>query len=197
VALKYYIIYKPYEVLTRFTPEGNKACLADYFKVPSDVYPVGRLDYDSEGLLILTNDKTLNQQLLLPKHAHEREYWVQVDGAVTAEAVQQLEAGVQINVDGQLYRTKRCRAEMFTAEPLLPPRNPPIRFRKSIPAPWIKMVLQEGKNRQVRRMTAAVGFPTLRLVRYRMEDITIAGMQSGEMQELSREEIYSRLKLSR
>lgn len=197
MALKYYIIYKPYEVLTRFTPEGNKACLADYFKVPSDVYPVGRLDYDSEGLLILTNDKTLNQQLLLPKHAHEREYWVQVDGAVTAEAVQQLEAGVQINVDGQLYRTKRCRAEIFTEEPLLPPRNPPIRFRKSIPAPWIKMVLQEGKNRQVRRMTAAVGFPTLRLVRYRMENITIAGMQSGGMQELSREEIYSRLKLGK
>lgn len=195
MALKYYIIYKPYEVLTRFTPEGNKACLADYFKVPSDVYPVGRLDYDSEGLLILTNDKTLNQQLLLPKHAHEREYWVQVDGAVTAEAVQQLEAGVQINVDGQLYHTKRCRAEIFAEEPLLPPRNPPIRFRKSIPAPWISMVLQEGKNRQVRRMTAAVGFPTLRLVRYRMEDITIAGMQSGEMQELSRKEIYSRLKL--
>lgn len=195
MALKYYIIYKPYEVLTRFTPEGNKACLADYFKVPSDVYPVGRLDYDSEGLLILTNDKALNQQLLLPKHAHEREYWVQVDGAVTAEAVQQLEAGVQINVDGQLYHTKRCRAEIFTEEPLLPPRNPPIRFRKSIPAPWIKIVLQEGKNRQVRRMTAAVGFPTLRLVRYRMEDITIAGMQSGEMQELSREEIYSRLRL--
>ncbi|SEW12417.1 pseudouridine synthase [Chitinophaga arvensicola] len=195
MALKYYIIYKPYEVLTRFTPEGNKACLADYFKVPSDVYPVGRLDYDSEGLLILTNDKALNQQLLLPKNAHEREYWVQVDGAVTAEAVEQLQAGVQINVDGQLYRTKRCRATIFTEEPVLPPRNPPIRFRKSIPAPWISMVLQEGKNRQVRRMTAAVGFPTLRLVRYRMEEITIAGMQPGEMQELSREEIYSRLKL--
>jgi 23S rRNA pseudouridine2457 synthase len=195
VALYYYIIYKPYEVLTRFTPEGNKACLADYFKVPSDVYPVGRLDYDSEGLLILTNDKALNQQLLLPEHAHEREYWVQVDGAVTAEAVQQLEAGVQINVDGKLYRTKRCRAEIFEEEPLLPPRNPPIRFRKSIPAPWIRMVLQEGKNRQVRRMTAAVGFPTLRLVRYRMEGITIAGMQSGEMVELGREEIYRKLKL--
>lgn len=195
MALYYYIIYKPYEVLTRFTPEGNKACLADYFKVPSDVYPVGRLDYDSEGLLILTNDKTLNQQLLLPQHAHEREYWVQVDGAITSEAVQRLEAGVQINVDGKLYRTKRCRAEIFEEEPLLPPRNPPIRFRKSIPAPWIRMVLQEGKNRQVRRMTAAVGFPTLRLVRYRMEDITIAGMQSGEMVELSREEIYRKLKL--
>ena len=181
--------------MTRFTPEGNKACLADYFKVPPDVYPVGRLDYDSEGLLILTNDKALNQKLLLPQHAHEREYWVQVDGAITVEAVQQLQAGVQINVDGQLYRTKRCKAEIFSEAPLLPPRTPPIRFRKSIPAPWIRMVLTEGKNRQVRRMTAAVGFPTLRLVRYRMEDITIAGMQSGELLQLSREEMYKRLKL--
>ncbi|MBO9727005.1 MAG: pseudouridine synthase [Chitinophaga sp.] len=194
MALNYYIIYKPYEVLTRFTPEGNKACLADYFKVPSDVYPVGRLDYDSEGLLILTNDKALNQRLLLPSRAHEREYWVQVDGAVTPEAIHQLQAGVQINVDGKLYRTKRCKAAIFTEEPVLPPRNPPIRFRKSIPAPWIRMVLTEGKNRQVRRMTAAVGFPTLRLVRYRMEDITIAGMQSGDIIQLSREEIYRKLK---
>ncbi|MBS0025936.1 pseudouridine synthase [Chitinophaga sp. 22321] len=195
MALNYYIIYKPYEVLTRFTPEGNKACLADYFKVPPDVYPVGRLDYDSEGLLILTNDKALNQKLLLPQHAHEREYWVQVDGAVTPQAVQQLQAGVQINVDGKLYRTRRCKAELFTEEPLLPLRNPPIRFRKSIPAPWIRMILTEGKNRQVRRMTAAVGFPTLRLVRYRLEDITVAGMQSGELLQLGREELYRKLKL--
>ncbi|MEC5147869.1 pseudouridine synthase [Chitinophaga sp. 212800010-3] len=192
----YYIIYKPYEVLTRFTPEGNKACLADYFKVPSDVYPVGRLDYDSEGLLVLTNDKYLNQQLLLPRHAHEREYWVQVDGAVTPEAIQQLQAGVDIKVDGQLYRTRRCKAEILSAEPGLPPRNPPIRFRKHIPAPWIKMILEEGKNRQVRRMTAAVGFPTLRLVRYRIEALTVASMQSGEMRQLSREEIYRQLKIS-
>jgi 23S rRNA pseudouridine2457 synthase len=195
VALNYYVIYKPYEVLTRFTPEGNKSCLADYFKVPSDVYPVGRLDYDSEGLLILTNDKTLNQRLLLPQYAHEREYWVQVDGAVTDAAIKQLQAGVEINVDGKMYRTRRCQAALFTEEPLLPPRNPPIRFRKSIPAPWIRMVLQEGKNRQVRRMTAAVGFPTLRLVRYRMEDITIAGMQPGEMVQLSQGEIYRQLRL--
>jgi 23S rRNA pseudouridine2457 synthase len=196
VIFYYYIIYKPYEVLTRFTPEGNKACLADYFKVPADVYPVGRLDYDSEGLLVLTNDKYLNQQLLLPRHAHEREYWVQVDGAVTPEAIQQLQAGVDIKVDGQLYRTRRCTAEMLSAEPRLPPRNPPIRFRKNIPAPWIKMILEEGKNRQVRRMTAAVGFPTLRLVRYRIEALTVAGMQSGEMRQLSREEIYRQLKIS-
>ena len=182
-------------MLTRFTPEGNKACLANYFKVPPDVYPVGRLDYDSEGLLILTNDKALNRQLLLPQHAHEREYWVQVDGAVTPAAVEQLQAGVQINVAGKLYRTQHCTAAIFREEPLLPPRNPPIRFRKSIPAPWIRVILREGRNRQVRRMTAAVGFPTLRLVRYRIEDIDIAGMQPGDMRALSREDIYRRLRL--
>ncbi|MFB6455926.1 pseudouridine synthase [Chitinophaga sp. Hz27] len=195
MAFNYYVIYKPYEVLTRFTPEGNKACLADYFKVPSDVYPVGRLDYDSEGLLILTNDKALNHRLLSPKHAHEREYWVQVDGAVTEEAVNKLQQGVQINVDGKLYQTRRCKARLFDEEPALPPRNPPIRFRKSIPAPWISLTLQEGKNRQVRKMTAAVGFPTLRLVRYRIEEINVAGMASGDMISLSKEEIYKKLRL--
>ncbi|MBV8254729.1 MAG: pseudouridine synthase [Chitinophaga sp.] len=196
MGFNYYIIYKPYEVLTRFTPEGNKACLADFFKVPSDVYPVGRLDYDSEGLLLLTNDKALNHRILSPKYQHEREYWVQVDGAVTEEAVKQLEQGVQINVDGKMYQTRHCRAYLFEGEPELPPRNPPIRFRKSIPAPWIRMVLHEGKNRQVRKMTAAVGFPTLRLVRYRMEGLTVAGMQPGDMISLSRTEVYRKLKLA-
>ncbi|MBV7528628.1 pseudouridine synthase [Chitinophaga sp. sic0106] len=195
MALHYYVIYKPYEVLTRFTPEGNKACLADFFKVPSDVYPVGRLDYDSEGLLLLTNDKALNHRLLSPKYQHEREYWVQVDGAVTEEAARKLAQGVQINVDGKMYLTRKCKAEIFEEEPVLPPRNPPIRFRKSIPAPWLRMTLHEGKNRQVRKMTAAVGFPTLRLVRYRMEGLTIAGMNAGDMVELSREEVYRKLKL--
>ncbi|CAL1521168.1 pseudouridine synthase [Chitinophaga sp. MM2321] len=194
--LNYYVIYKPYEVLTRFTPEGNKSCLADYFKVPQDVYPVGRLDYDSEGLLLLTNDKSLNSRLLLPQHAHEREYWVQVDGAITNAAIKQLKEGVQISVDGKIHRTKPCFAEIFAAEPFLPPRNPPIRFRKSIPAPWIRMILQEGKNRQVRKMTAAVGFPTLRLVRYRIEHITVEGMQPGDMVQLSREEIHRKLQLT-
>ncbi|WP_143309382.1 pseudouridine synthase [Chitinophaga vietnamensis] len=195
MAFKYYVIYKPYEVLTRFTPEGGKSCLADYFKVPPDVYPVGRLDYDSEGLLVLTNDKALNHRVLSPRYAHEREYWVQVDGAVTAAAVAQLQEGVQITVDGKPYHTRRCSASIFEEEPPLPPRNPPIRFRKSIPAPWIKMILREGKNRQVRKMTAAVGFPTLRLVRYRMENLTIAGMQPGEMKALSKEEIFRDLRI--
>ncbi|WP_212001015.1 pseudouridine synthase [Chitinophaga sp. HK235] len=195
MSLIYYVIYKPYEVLTRFTPEGNKACLADYFEVPRDVYPVGRLDYDSEGLLLLTNDKSLNNKLLLPRHAHEREYWVQVDGAITNVAVRQLQEGVDITVDGKPYHTKPCFAEIFQEEPFLPPRNPPIRFRKSIPAPWVRMVLHEGKNRQVRKMTAAAGFPTLRLVRYRMEDITIEGMQPGDMKQLSRDTVYKKLRL--
>lgn len=191
----YYIIYKPYEVLTRFTPEGNKACLADYFKVPPDVYPVGRLDYDSEGLLLLTNDKSLNQRLLQPRHAHEREYWVQVDGAIDNTAVERLEKGVDINIDGKMYHTQRCRAKLFTAEPVLPPRNPPIRFRKTIPAPWLSLTLKEGKNRQVRKMTAAVGFPTLRLVRYRIEQLTIEGMQSGDLKQLDRSAVYKGLRL--
>jgi 23S rRNA pseudouridine2457 synthase len=195
VTFNYYIIYKPYEVLTRFTPEGNKACLADYFKVPKDVYPVGRLDYDSEGLLLLTNDKALNSLLLQPRHAHEREYWVQVDGAVTSEAVQQLEKGVDINVDGQMYHTRRCQARILEEEPSLPPRFPPIRFRKTVPAPWISLTLREGKNRQVRKMTAAVGFPTLRLVRYRIEQLTIAGMKSGELKQLDRTTVYKGLRL--
>jgi 23S rRNA pseudouridine2457 synthase len=188
--LRYYLIYKPYQVLTQFSREGNKASLADHFKVPRDVYPVGRLDYDSEGLLILTNDTSLNHRLLNPRFAHEREYWVQVDGAITADALEQLQKGVQIAVDGKAYTTRRCQASFFDGEPAVPPRNPPIRFRKQIPAPWIRLVLQEGKNRQVRKMTAAIGFPTLRLIRYRISAATLEGLGPGEMRELSREETY-------
>ena len=189
----YYLIYKPYEVLTRFSPEGDKATLADHFKVPKDVYPVGRLDYDSEGLLLLTNDPTINNRLLNPKFAHTREYWVQVDGALTPEAVTRLQNGVDINIDGKIYRTKRCTAKAFDHEPAVPERHPPIRFRKSIPAPWLQLILQEGKNRQVRKMTAAVGFPTLRLIRYRIGNLTIEGLQPGEMRTLSKAEVEAQL----
>ncbi|SFD33355.1 ribosomal large subunit pseudouridine synthase E [Chitinophaga sp. CF118] len=189
----YYVIYKPFQVLTRFGKEDGKDSLADYFKVPSDVYPVGRLDYDSEGLLILSNDKSLNNKLLDPKFAHEREYWVQVDGAIDDPAIRQLRQGVQITVDGKKYQTRRCNAEIFNTEPVVPERNPPIRFRKNIPAPWIKLVLREGKNRQVRKMTAAAGFPTLRLIRYRIAGVTIEGIQPGQMREMSQREIYGLL----
>ncbi|WP_343700589.1 pseudouridine synthase [Chitinophaga sp.] len=193
MSLHYFIVYKPYEVLTRFGKEGNKAVLSDYFTVPKDVYPVGRLDYESEGLLILSNDKSLNHRLLNPAQRHEREYWVQVDGAVTNEAVRLLQEGVTINVDGKPYRTRGCDAAIFTEEPFVPERNPPIRFRKHIPAPWLRLILREGKNRQVRKMTAAVGFPTLRLIRYRIERLTIDGMQPGDLVELKQPEIYKAL----
>jgi 23S rRNA pseudouridine2457 synthase len=186
---KYFAIYKPFNVLSQFTSQEGKKTLKDFFDVPNDVYPVGRLDYDSEGLLILTNDKKLNHQLLHPGFEHEREYWVQVDGAITNDAVNDLNNGVEINVDGQQYHTKKCFATTFTTEPIVPERNPPIRFRKNIPTSWIKMVLTEGKNRQVRKMTAAVGFPTLRLIRWRIEKCSIEGLEPGEMMMLEEKEI--------
>ncbi len=191
--MDYFVIYKPYLVLSQFSAVEGKQTLADYFDVPKDVYPVGRLDYDSEGLLILTNDKQLNNRLLNPLFAHEREYWVQVDGAVTQEAVEQLRKGVSINIDGKQYRTKPCKASLFEEPPFVPERNPPIRFRKEIPAPWLRLQLKEGKNRQVRRMTAAVGFPTLRLIRHRIEKLTIEHLQPGEMMEMEQKELYKLL----
>ncbi|RAJ01563.1 23S rRNA pseudouridine2457 synthase [Chitinophaga skermanii] len=193
MALNYFIIYKPYEVLSQFSKEGSKAVLGDYFDVPRDVYPVGRLDFDSEGLLILTNDKSLNHRLLNPQFAHNRTYWVQVDGAITPEAVQKLRKGVDIKVDGKTHHTRPAIVEVFEEEPFVPERNPPIRVRKSIPAPWIALTLKEGKNRQVRKMTAAVGFPTLRLIRYSIGKLTIDSLQPGDIVELSQASIYEAL----
>lgn len=189
----YFIIYKPYLVLSQFSATDGKQTLADFFDVPKDVYPVGRLDHDSEGLLLLTNDKELNHRLLDPKFAHEREYWVQVDGAIDVPAVQQLQKGVTINVDGKLYTTKPCIASLFASDPIVPERNPAIRFRKEIPAPWVRIILTEGKNRQVRKMTAKVGFPTLRLIRYRMEGLSLDAMQPGDMIPLDRSLVYQKL----
>ena len=171
----------------------GKQTLADFFDVPKDVYPVGRLDYDSEGLLILTNDKQLNHRLLNPMFKHEREYWVQVDGDINDKAIDQLAKGVIINVDGKQYKTTSARVDRFNNEPIVPVRNPPIRFRKSIPAPWISLCLTEGKNRQVRKMTASVGFPTLRLIRYRIEKITVDGLQPGDLVSLSKRDLYKQL----
>lgn len=191
--LRYFIIYKPFQVLSQFTSEGGKHTLKDHFPVATDVYPVGRLDFDSEGLLLLTNDKQLNHRLLDPRYAHEREYWVQVEGNIDKVAVSSLEAGVVISVDGKPYRTKPCKAMLFDGAPAVPERNPPIRYRKNVPDSWLKLLLTEGKNRQVRKMTAQVGFPTLRLIRYRIERLTVEGLQPGDMQELSRSAVYSSL----
>jgi len=190
---QYFIVYKPYQVLSQFSKVDDKKTLKDFFKVPSDVYPIGRLDFDSEGLLLLSNDSSLNHRILHPAFKHEREYWVQVDGMITNEALQQLANGVHIKVEGKLYNTAKCKASLFTSEPDVPVRIPSIRFRKEIPSPWISLILTEGKNRQVRKMTAAVGFPTLRLIRRRIQNITIDNMHPGEMLELSRSLIFKKL----
>ncbi len=190
----YFITYKPYGVLTQFSGEGPT--LASLGEFPKEVYPVGRLDKDSEGLLLLTDDKSLNHQLLNPRFAHQRTYFVQVEGIPTTEALAHLQAGVTIQVDGKPYRTKPAVAKLLDSAPILPERNPPIRYRASIPDRWLALTLIEGKNRQVRKMTAAVGFPTLRLVRYSMEKISLEGMVVGEVRELSQEFVYRALGLS-
>ncbi len=186
---RYFLIYKPYLTLSQFSREGDKQTLADLeFDFPNDVYPVGRLDADSEGLLLLTNDKQLNHRLLNPRFRHNRMYYVQVDGQLAIEVTEQLSAGVTITVDGKPYRTLPANAQPLP-EPALPARNPPIRYRANIPTSWLSILLHEGKNRQVRKMTAAVGFPTLRLVRWSIETFTADGMQPGDVREISRAEV--------
>ncbi|HSI78956.1 MAG TPA: pseudouridine synthase [Lunatimonas sp.] len=188
---RYFVIYKPFGVLTQFSGEGNT--LGNLGTFPPDVYPVGRLDKDSEGLLIITNDKTLNHRLLDPVQGHRREYFVQVEGDITQEALHQLESGLLIQVDKRAYMTKTAVAKTLKASPTLPERIPPVRYRKTVPDSWISLTLTEGKNRQVRKMTAAAGFPTLRLVRWAIEDLTIEGFESGQVEELSKKAIYSSL----
>lgn len=183
-------------VLSQFSPIEGKKTLSDFFHLPQDVYNVGRLDEDSEGLLLFTNDKKLNHRLLDPSFAHEREYWVQVEGAITDEALEQLQNGVTINVQGNYIQTKPAKAYLFEDDPLVPQRNPPVRFRKSIPTSWISLTLKEGKNRQVRKMTAKTGFPTLRLIRYRIEKVTLQQLQPGEVIQLDAKSIYTKLGLS-
>jgi len=184
--LHYYLFYKPFQVLCQFSPEGDKKTLADYFPgITKDIYPVGRLDYDSEGLLLLTNDKALTHRLLEPKFAHRRTYWVQVEGVPDAHALQQLERGVMISVNGKQHKTLPAKVMLFPETPDVPERIPPIRFRKEIPTSWLALTITEGKNRQVRKMTAAAGFPTLRLIRYSIGDITLGNLKPGTFIELS------------
>lgn len=187
--MDYFLIYKPFQVLSQFTSTEGKLCLKNILHVPIDVYPVGRLDYDSEGLLLITNDKSINQQLLHPQFAHQRTYWVQVDGAITKEALAQLTKGVSINVDGKIYQTKPAILEQLPDDIEVPDRNPPIRFRKNIPTSWVSIQLTEGKNRQVRKMFAQVGFPVLRLIRAKLGKYSIQEMQPGDCLSLTAAEV--------
>lgn len=193
---KYFVIYKPYGMLSQFTREiPEHIVLADLGAFPKDVYPVGRLDKDSEGLLILTNDTGLNERLLHPKFTHSKTYTVQVDGSINAEAVKQLEKGVEIKVGKSMHRTKPARAQILDSSPTLPERNPPVRFRKNIPTSWLRLTITEGKNRQVRKMCAKVGFPVLRLVRTSIEGLELQDMQPGEIRAFSKKTLYRLLRV--
>jgi len=181
---KYYALYKPFGVLSQFTSEEGEKTLKSIGDFAKDIYPIGRLDKDSEGLLILSNDKQLVNLLLNPKHQHEKEYFVQVEGVPDDESLKKLADGVVI----QGYKTLPAKVRRIS-EPKLPERIPPIRFRKNIPANWLSITIAEGKNRQVRRMTASVGYPTLRLVRVRICNVYLHGLNIGEIRELSNAEI--------
>ena len=173
------LVNKPYRVLCQFRDSAGRATLADFVPVPG-VYAAGRLDYDSEGLLVLTDDGALQARLADPRHKLPKTYWVQVEGEVTALALAQLQRGVRLS-DGATQPTE-ARA---IPPPALWERTPPVRFRQYIPTSWLELTLREGRNRQVRRMTAAVGFPTLRLVRVRIGDYTLGALQPGEWREVS------------
>ena len=193
--MKCILFYKPYGVLCQFTDNSDgvtkRPTLKDYIPIPS-IYPVGRLDLDSEGLLLLTNNGRLQHRLAHPQFAHSRTYWVQVEKIPDQLALTTLRTGVKIKG----YFTRKAEVKILPEEPLLPPRNSPIRYRQNIPTCWLEITLTEGKNRQVRRMTAAVGFPTLRLVRVAIginprehtKQLCLDTLQPGQWRELTKME---------
>jgi len=171
---------KPYGVLSQFTPDGSAHRTLAEFNLPRRVYPLGRLDADSEGLLLLSDEPGLNDRLLNPRRGHRRVYWAQVEGIPSDAALAELASGLVVK--GR--RTLPCRAWRLDPQPDLPPRDPPIRARKSVPDCWIGLELTEGKNRQARRMTAAVGHPTLRLIRVRIGRFELRNLSPGQWREL-------------
>jgi 23S rRNA pseudouridine2457 synthase len=183
-SFRYFIINKPYGVLSQFTDKDGRKTLASLYQFPKDVYAVGRLDFDSEGLLLLTNDKSLTDYLLNPGNKHEREYYVQVEGIPGEDDLDKLREGVII----QGKKTLPAKVKIITPTSI-PARIPPIRERKNIPTTWISLTLVEGRNRQVRKMTAKIGFPTLRLTRVRIKNILLGNLNPGEVRELRSEEI--------
>ncbi|GGK57197.1 pseudouridine synthase [Rufibacter glacialis] len=181
--MQYFLLNKPFEVLTQFTDETGRRTLKDFVPVPH-VYPVGRLDYDSEGLVLLTDDKQLQHRLSDPKFKVEKTYWAQVEGVPSDEALDQLERGVLL----QGKKTSPAKARLLE-EVTLWERSKPIRFRANIPTSWVEIKISQGMNRQVRKMTAAVGYPTLRLVRVAIGPLTLGSLAPGEFRALTAEEV--------
>ncbi|MEE9437966.1 MAG: pseudouridine synthase [Saprospiraceae bacterium] len=180
---KYYIFNKPFGVLCQFTKEmPNHITLKDYLDLASDIYPIGRLDKDSEGLLLLTNDNKYKHNILSPDSYKTKSYWVQVDGQITENAIADLINGVKIKLKKNYYHTQKCTAHIIDG-PVVWERIPPVRVRKSIPTSWLSITISEGKNRQVRKMCAAVGFPVLRLIRYEINGILLDDLPIGDFKE--------------
>lgn len=184
MTFQYIIFNKPYDVLSQFTPAINHQSLSD-FGLPKNVYPAGRLDADSEGLLLLTDDGHFAHQLIDPKYGHSRTYWVQVERIPSSESLAKLEKGVII--EGK--KTKPAKVQLLPDAPDLPERSKPIRYRKNIPTTWIEITLTEGRNRQVRKMTAAIGHPALRLIRVKMSFLTLENLNPGEWRKLTKKEV--------
>jgi 23S rRNA pseudouridine2457 synthase len=180
----YILFYKPHGVLSQFTSAAGQKTLGEFGPFPQDVYPVGRLDADSEGLLLLTNDNELKHRLLDPRFGHARTYLVQVEREPSSESLAKLRNGVIIK--GR--RTRPAQVQILGSEPGLPPRSKPIRFRKTVPTSWLRITLTEGRNRQVRKMTASVGHPTLRLIRTAIGPFSVRGLRVGEFRELTQSE---------
>lgn len=194
----YYLINKPYGTLSQFTREvPSHQVLGDLFDFPKDVYPVGRLDRDSEGLLILTNDRRLNEALLHPSRQHGRTYWAQVEGAPTEQQLDQLREGVTIRAKGKVHRSAPVKARLLAEDDVtdIKPRNPPVRFRKSVPDAWVELTLTEGKNRQVRKMCAAVGLPVLRLLRVGIETLQLSELGGKTVVQVERAWLMPRIGL--
>ena len=181
--VRLFMLHKPFGVLSQFSSEGGRPGLSSLeLPFPKDVYPIGRLDADSEGLLLLTNNNKLKTALLAPENGHKRTYHVQVEGLPNVEQIQRLSAPMQLRIKKKEMLTRSCEVRLIS--PTHGDRNPPIRVRKTVPDSWLEMTLDEGKNRQVRRMTAAVGLPTLRLIRVSMAHWKLGSLQSGQWLEL-------------